>query len=359
MLLVVATLAPLASLAGDWPQFRGDPRQTGVAASGLPDPLALRWTFKTGSSVEAAAAIARGTVFVASQDQHLYALDLASGKEKWRYRAGPFKAPPSYHNGMVYAGDQDGVFHCVDAATGKEVWTFETRGEIASGANFAGESVLFGSADEHLYCLSLDGKLKWKLKLKGGPVLGSPAVVGERIFASGCDSTLHVLDAGTGKELAAVALSGQTAAAPAAVGEQLYLPAMNNQVLAIDWKKEEVVWKYAPDRRQPFYASAAIAAELVIVGGRDKRVHAIDRKTGAEVWTFATGGRVDSSPVIVGQRVFVGSLDGNLYALDLATGGEKKKLKLDAPIAASPAVGGECLVLGTTGGTVYCFGAEK
>ena len=47
-------------------------------------------------------------------------LDRASGKERWRYKAAEFRAPPSYHDGAVYVGDMEGTFHCVDAGTGKK-----------------------------------------------------------------------------------------------------------------------------------------------------------------------------------------------------------------------------------------------
>jgi len=125
---------------------------------------------------------------------------LSTGKEKWNYKAAPFKAPVSIRNGFVYMGDSDGIFHCVDAATGKPRWTFKTDSDISSGANFTQDKVLFGSGDENLYCLSLEGKEQWRFKVPGGPVLGSPVIVGNRTFAAGCDSSLHVIDTATGKE---------------------------------------------------------------------------------------------------------------------------------------------------------------
>src|SRR5258708_17357432 len=128
---------------------------------------------------------------------------------------------------------------------------------------------------------------------------GPRAVVGARIFVAGCDSPLHVLDTTNGKELAAVDLGGQAGATAAVVGDQLYVGTMTNQVLGIDWKQAQVLWKFeATKRQQPFYASAAVTDKLVIAGSRDKRVYALDRKTGAEVWSFATGGRVDGSPIV-------------------------------------------------------------
>ena len=80
-------------------------------------------------------------------------------------------------------------------------------------------------------------------------------------------------------------------------------------------------WTYRHRAREmPFYSSAAVATDRIVVGGRDRIVHCLARSTGKALWTFATRARVDSSPLVVDGRVFVGSSDGNLYELDLATG---------------------------------------
>jgi outer membrane protein assembly factor BamB len=347
------------TLSADWPLFRGNPLQTGMAASTLPEKLEIRWQFQVKEGIEGAAAIVGDTVYVGALDEKLYALNLADGSLKWTYKGGPFKAAPSVHGGAVYIGDEDGLFHCVDAKTGVKRWTFATDSEISSGANFAGDTILFGSGDEHLYCLSRDGKLVWKFKVPGGPVLASPAVGGGRTFVAGCDSTLHVLDVQNGKEMASVNIDGQTGASSAIVGDNLYVGTMNNQFLAIDWKKAAIVWTFeAKKRQQPFFASAAVTDTLVVVGSRDKMVHALSRKDGKEAWSFATRGKVDSSPVIVGKRVYAASLDGNLYVLDLDKGTQIQKLELGRGIAASPAVGRSCLVIGTREGVLYCLGKK-
>jgi outer membrane protein assembly factor BamB len=358
--VALASALPAAD-ATNWPLFRGNSLQTGVASSYLPEELDIRWKFKTKNAIEGAAAIVGDTVFIGSQDENLYALDLASGTEKWKYHAGPFKAAPSVRDGSVYVGDLDGMFHCVDAAKGTKRWTFETGAEISSGANFADGAVLFGSGDETLYCLTPGGKKKWQFKVPGGPVLGSPAVVDGRTFVGGCDSALHVIDTAKGTEVTAVDVGGQTGATAAVHGDQLYLGTIaTNQVLAIDWKKGQVLWKFEAARKPlAYYASAAVTDKLVIAASRDKLVHALDRTTGKEVWNFATGDRIDSSPVVVGKRVFVGSMDGKLYVLDLEKGTELKSFDLGSPIIASPAVAGGCLVIGTADGMVYCFGAKK
>jgi outer membrane protein assembly factor BamB len=342
---------------GDWPLFRGNALQTGVTAAALPDKLVELWTFPTKDSVEAAVAVANGVVYLGSMDEHLYALDLEKGAEKWKYKGGPFKAPPSVHDRFVYAGDADGLFHCVDAAKGTKRWTFETGAEIDSGANFAPESVLFGSTDETLYCLNLEGKERWKFKISG-PIYGSPAVADGRTFVAGCDSNVHVLDVAKGSELLAVELSGQTGATPAVAGDRIFVGTMSNDVQAVDWKKGEVAWTFRPKKALAFRSSAAVTDALVVIGSQDRRVYALKRDDGKEAWNFATGGRVDASPVVAGGRVYAGSLDGKLYVLDLKTGQQVQKIALDGPISASPAVAGGRLLIGTQKGTLYCFGAK-
>jgi outer membrane protein assembly factor BamB len=361
-LAITATMAP----AGDWPIFRGNPHQTGVADSALPEQLEIRWQYKTKDSIEGTAAIARGVAYIGSFDEHLYALALDTGKMLWSYKAGPIKAPVGVKGDRVYVGNADGIFHCVETVTGKKSWTYETGAEITSGPDFTENTVLFGSGDETLYCLSLDGKEKWKFKVPGGPVMGTPAIVGNRTFAAGCDSTLHVIDIATGKEAGpTVDLGGQVGASVAVMGDRLYVGTISSQVLGIDWKKGETVWKFeGSERRQPFIASAALTDQLVVTASRDKHVYALDRKTGEKVWSFATRNRVEGSPVISGNRVYVGSTDGNLYVLDLPKGTELARFKLGTSklgtsISGSAAVADGCLVIGTNDGTVYCLGQKK
>src|SRR5579871_5142860 len=122
VLILTATFLGAANDSAklDWPVFRGNSEQTGIATVQLPDKLDLLWKFSTQDSIEGAAAIADGVVYIGSFDEHLYALDLVSGKEKWKYKAGPIKAAPAVRGGMVYVGNADGVFHCVDAARGEK-----------------------------------------------------------------------------------------------------------------------------------------------------------------------------------------------------------------------------------------------
>jgi outer membrane protein assembly factor BamB len=360
-LFLVAGSAPATA---DWPVFRGDPLMTGTGTAKLPDKLEEKWTFEAGNpksgGIEGAPAIADGTVYVASLDKHLYALDLANGKQKWKVKLGPMKASPSVKGDRVYVGDLDGRFYCLKRDDGAKVWDFETMGEITSGCNFHGTNILIGSHDATLYCLNADGKKVWEVKTDG-PVNGSASVIGDTTFVAGCDSIFHILDAKTGKELGAVDLGGQAAATAAVIGDFAYVGTMANTVVAVDLKKKAKSWEFsAAVRQQPFFGSAAATADLVVAGSRDKKVYGLDPKTGKELWKFNTSGQVDASPVIVNGRVYVGSLDtgGDFYVLDAKTGKQIQLIQLDDAVSGSAAVGPDCIVVGTDKGTVYCLGKK-
>ena len=353
---------PTASKAGDaWPLFRGDPQATGVAAGSLPEKLELLWSFSPdGWGFQSTAAIAEGMVYAGCLDGNLYAVDLASGRKKWEFPTElGFTASAAVRKGLVFIGDSDGRFYCIDAKSGKEKWHFDTEVEINSGANFYKDNVLFGSQDGKLYCLRADsGEKVWEYESEN-MIQCSPTVAGNRAFVAGCDARLHVIDLGKGRSVGEVDIEQPTLCTPAVLGRMVFVGTIGNTFFGIDWQESTVVWRYESTKRSAeFRSSAAVTPELVIVGARDRQVHAVDRKSGQGRWTFPTKSPVDGSPVVVGSRVFVGSADGRYYALDLKTGRQLWLYEAGGSILASPAIAAGRLVIGTDDGDLFCFGAK-
>ncbi len=95
---------------------------------------------------------------------------------------------------------------------------------------------------------------------------------------------------------------------------------------------------------------------VVIVGGRDDRLHCISRDDGKQVWTFKANGAIDSSPVICGDKVVFGAEDGRLYVVTLADGKRLWSYETGQAITSSPAVAAGLVVVGCNDGYVYAFG---
>ena len=352
---------PSTQPAADWPMFRGNTHLTGVAKSSLPARLDVLWRFEMGDIAESTAAIVDGVLYVGCDDGKLHALSLADGKPKWSFDTKiSVKSSPTVHDGLVMFGDGDGVLHALDSRAGKEKWSFKTDAEIISSVNCHGDRIVFGSYDGFVYCLDRrDGKLQWKHETQGR-VHGTPSIIEGRVLVAGCDERLHVVTLADGKIERQIEMGGVSGASAAVKGDQVFVGTFGNQVFCFNWRTGERVWMYEnPDREFPFYSSAAVSDKLILIGGRDKVMHALDRETGKEAWAFNSQARVDSSPVVVGDRLFFGSGDGNLYELDLATGKERWRFDTGAGIAASAAVGEGCLVITADDGVVYCFGAKR
>jgi outer membrane protein assembly factor BamB len=202
-------LAPTAGGAKadtDWPIFRGDSQATGVARSTLPDRLELLWRFTVPKGAfEGTPAIVDGVVYLGDLDGKLYALDLATGKQRWvQTFEGGFTASPSVRDGLLYLGDYDGRFYCVRTEDGQLVWQHEAQAEIDGSANFFEDRVLFGSQDATLYCLKAKtGELVWKHTVED-QIRCSPTIVEGRCFVAGCDGLLHIINVRDGQPMATV-----------------------------------------------------------------------------------------------------------------------------------------------------------
>ena len=352
--------------ATSWASFRATPDQRGISKSRLADQPSLKWELASPDGWVATVAIVGDFIYAPALAGNLHCLNLKTGEEIWKYRsiedpdpkkfAPGFKAAPLVTATMIYIGDEDGVLHAIDRTSGKKVWVFASDAEIAGCVAQYEDKLLLASHDSNLYCLNLDGTEVWKFQTNDR-INCSPAIEGTFTFLAGCDEHLRVIDLQTGKEFRDMPLESFLIASPAVVGDLLYVGTHTGEIVCVDWRKGEFVWRYAGSRKMPFHASPAVTDELVIVGGHDKTLHAVDRATGAEKWTFATRSRIECSAAVVGQRLFVGSGDGNLYGIDLQTGTEIWKYNAGRPINAGIAIGEGHLVVGEDqqNGRLLCF----
>lgn len=354
-----------------WASFRNGNQLRGIATSPLPEKLELLWKVPVDDGVTATAAIVGDHVFAATYGGELICLERKTGKRVWTYFSEEKKKPTSFIPGfqasptvtseLVLIGDEYGVFHAVERASGKLRWKYETQAEIICSAAIVKDRIIFGSYDSTLYCLGFDGKELWKRET-GDRINGSPAIAGNITFVTGCDQHLRAINIDSGEEEFDLELGHFMIASPAVDKYMLYVGTHESDFLALNLETQEVVWRFKDEAREfPIHSSAALTDDRIIFGGQDKQIHCLERKTGKELWNFATRGQVNSSPVIVGgNRIFVGSNDGYVYEIGLNDGKQRWKEKLGRSVTASPAVGEGCLVIGAEGseGQIHCFGQK-
>ncbi|MDP6939193.1 MAG: PQQ-binding-like beta-propeller repeat protein [Planctomycetota bacterium] len=372
MLCLAAPFLTLTSLGapGDWPMFRGNSGQSGVASGALAEELELAWNFQAEGAIVSSPVVADGRVFFGCDDGKLHALDFESGEELWALATEDIiEAPPMVHGDTVYVGSSDFFMYAVDVESGQLKWKFETADKIAGGATWVaaptgankGEAgagrLIFGSYDTRLYCLdAAKGEELWHYET-GNYINGTPAVDAGVVVFGGCDAVLHVVSVATGKALARVELGpdSHVAGSVALAGGRAYLGHYGNAFVCVDMKEQTTVWSHR-HKSQPFFSSPAVGEKWVVFGGRDKRLHCVQRSDGKEVWSFPTRRKVDGSPVIVGDKVVFGSGDGWVFVLSLKDGSKLWSYEIGRPIMSSPAVVDGRVLLGANDSRLYCFG---
>jgi outer membrane protein assembly factor BamB len=345
-----------------WAMTRGGPTLSGAVAARMPvDPVTV-WTFAASGPVSAEAAIAGGRVYVGTGKGVLHCLEADTGREVWQFTAkDAIAAAPAVGRSLIFVAANDGRLYALRLDTGAEVWQYSGEDKMSSGAivipspDGAGEWVLINGYDGTTRVLNApDGKVVWTYKTDDY-INGSPAVVdGRYLVFGGCDSQLHVVNLKDGTPVHKIPTSAQILSSIATYGAMAFGSNHGNEAVGFDVTSGKVAWTYQ-DRALPFFSSPAVNEQLVLIGSRDKHLHAIDRKTGAGVWKFPTGGRVEGSPIVFADGVVFGSSDGRLYAASLDAGTELWRLDLGEALVASPAFGGRQIVISGEKGTVFAI----
>src|SRR5262245_4194001 len=85
--------APVTAETGqsDWNNFKGDAGRRGVADAGPTGQPVELWRAQAGGACNPSPSVVAGVVYAPCLDGVVYALDAATGEERWRYTA---SAPP-------------------------------------------------------------------------------------------------------------------------------------------------------------------------------------------------------------------------------------------------------------------------
>ena len=77
-------------------------------------------------------AVGEGVVYFGSEDEALYAVDIQTGAEKWKFETeGDVLSSPTIGDGVIYFGSQDGNLYAVDTQTRRLKWKFMTQDDIS------------------------------------------------------------------------------------------------------------------------------------------------------------------------------------------------------------------------------------
>ncbi len=310
LLSIAARPAPDTS----WPTYLHDNARSGITSQSLSYPLSQKWVFRNaGKPVPAWA-------------------DPQDAPIEGNYELPRLRFDDAYHvsaaGGLVFFGSSaTNKVYALDAATGEERWSFFIDGPVRLAPTVAGERVYFGSDDGNVYCLrAADGALVWKFRAAPSDerVLGRGKMISlwpvrtnvlvdngvayfcagifpaERIFiyAVGADdgSLIWKNDTLTDQDAGRFDISpqGYLLASPSI----LYVPSSRTLPAALDKRTGKLLYKRKYGWRSAGIVGGtyALLADNKLFSGSEQQVREFDQETGQIGFAWSPGRRLIVTP---------------------------------------------------------------
>ncbi|ENV04873.1 outer membrane assembly lipoprotein YfgL [Acinetobacter sp. CIP 102637] len=254
------------------------------------------WKSKiTKQELTAGVEAAEGIVVVGNRKGQLFALDQATGSQKWSAKlSGAILSPSLIQSGRVITIANDGTVFAHDAVSGQQVWAyklpnvqFSLRGQPAP-VRLDDRTILVASANAYVYGLDV--------------ISGVPRFQRRVAISEGRSDIQRLID-----------IVGD----PVVAGQYLVTTSFQGQVTVTDLATQRVVWSEdASSTNRP-----EVSGDKVFVSTVDGKLNAYSLSTGQLAWqNEELLNRQLSNPVMLGQSLVVGDMDGVIHLLDPASG---------------------------------------
>ena len=212
-----------------------------------------------------------------------------------------------------------GMLAMLDPSDGAVQWTWNAAGTLkgavgAAGPRFVSAALVARNAE--VACVERGARrATWRTAFENW-VFGV-RVHDEVAFAPCADHRMHCLDLATGERRWAFAARQLVCALPVIHDNAVYFGAHDGVFYSLDmggalrWRAE------LADRMS---GAAAAAGGLVVFGGWDNQVRALDARSGEQRWSYDASAPIVAAPLVVDGVIYIGTDGGQLLALDGESG---------------------------------------
>jgi outer membrane protein assembly factor BamB len=321
------------------------------------------------------------SVFTASQNKVLYALDPATGKVKWQFtlddntlatptvvgenvfvptltslykfnaKSGKRNTSISYSIGGVvsspitdgktlFIAEITGKVHALDANTTDPTkvskWTFDMQDSVLSSLMMYNGNLIVVTTKGKIQAINMgNGTPAWSSNLPtiDGGLRSSPVASGPYIYIGSPDYKLYALSVANGNVVWNFPTEGIINGSPVAYGGNIIFGSADNYVYCVDSTAKTERWKFRTIDR--VHATPSVYGQVVYCGGYDSYIYALNIIDGSIKWKYQTAALIQSSLLATDGSVYIGSFDKQLYKFD-TSGSLRWRTDVTGPIQCSP-----------------------
>jgi outer membrane protein assembly factor BamB len=284
-------------------------------------------------------AVAGDQLVVASGYGYVILFDAASGAEKWRRDLGaPMTGSPTVDDGRIFVTSNNNEVFCLDLADGATLWSDQAISESArvlgSASVAAVEDFVIApfSSGEVIAYLAANGRRLWTDALTQAgrftPIseindIGSRPVLGAGlVFASSQSGTTVAIDGRSGARVWTSPV-GSTRA-PALTGRFIFVLGTENELACLDAATGEAYWvtqlsqfqNEKKKKKKLSWSAPIVASDRVIVVSSRGELQAYSTQDGTQTGSLKLGDTVYIEPIAAQGRLFVLTDDAKLIAID-------------------------------------------
>jgi outer membrane protein assembly factor BamB/predicted MPP superfamily phosphohydrolase len=328
----------------------------------------VQWQFQDQSDIGTGISLSGKVAVYANTRGEIVAISPKTGKSVWRFStSGKIYSTPAIGKNLVVCASTDRCIYALNLKTGKLVWKFETPKPLVAVPVISNETIYIGSSEGKFRAIDLhSGKLNWQFDQVEGFVESKPLVYDGAVYFGSWGNTFYALDQQTGnlqwkREKYTNRMLSPAGVWPVAAHGKIFLVAPDRRMTALDAKTGAEIWDSDQYSCRESIGISNDGQQVYIKNMNEGHVMAFETAANEQkiVWDCQAGlgYEIGPSPIVEqGDLVFVPTCNGFVFAISKTTHQVSWKYKLsNALINGVTAVGNDQLLITSMDGRVACI----
>lgn len=308
----------------------------------------------------------RNTAYLA-YNQTVYAIDLTTGIQKWKFPAKSSKgesfysAPVLTSSGQLIVGSYNHTLYSINPDTGQaNSWSFKASNRIIASPLVISDTVYVSAADGKLFALDANLKQIWNIPFATkGAIWAQAASDGacQCIYVASMDHHLYAINTKSGTVVWEKDLGGALVGTPTLSPDgKLYLGSFNRELFTIDAKTGDIIG-------QPFktegwvWGGPALLDSHLYFGDLKGNFYVLNTQDGTSKTTQVVGAII-GTPLVISDTIYVTTEAGNLYTMDKDGKVIKPVYNIKGKLQAAPIKYKDLILLSPVGSSEYLIALD-